>query len=408
MQASDLLPVLLLLGVPAQLSAQPAPAANADSQELSSRDAPVTFTTRTNLVLVPVVVRDRQGKAVGNLRQEDFQLLDKGKPQIITKFSIENTRLPKTVPVADSAGLVDAAAAAESTGAPNHFVAYVFDDIHSRFEDLTLARQAAEKHLDRSLDQATRAAIYTTSGQTTLEFTDDRSKLRETLLKLRPQSGSDNSISSCPQMSYYLADLIENKHDGQAKQAMILETIQCAHLDPTDVENARQIAESAARTEVRFGEQKARLALISIKDIVRRLSAAPGSRSLVMVSSGFFLTSDLRPDETEVMDRAIRANVTVSSLDARGLYTVIPGGDASERTTRQSGGHGITAHESKVRKPAPMPMCWRKSPTPPAADSFTTATASSRASTSWRRSRSTSMCSGSRRRISNWTEASTI
>ena len=104
MRASDLLPVLLLSWASAlHLAAQEA------AQELSARDAPITFTTRTNLVLVPVVVRDRQGKAVGNLRQEDFQLLDKGKPQIITKFSVENTRLPKIVPVADSAGLVDAA-----------------------------------------------------------------------------------------------------------------------------------------------------------------------------------------------------------------------------------------------------------------------------------------------------------
>jgi len=212
MQASDILAVLLLWGVSSvHLAAQPAPGANSDSQELTTRDAPVTFTSRTNLVLVPVVVRDRQGKAVGALRQEDFQLLDKGKPQIITRFWIENTRLPKIVPVADGAGLVDAASPAESAGAPTHFVAYLFDDLHSRFEDLAIAEIAAEKHFNQALDPVSRAAIYTTSGQTTLEFTNDRARLRETLLKLRPRSGSDGGLSSCPQLSYFLADLIENK-----------------------------------------------------------------------------------------------------------------------------------------------------------------------------------------------------
>ncbi len=58
------------------------------------------------------------------------------------------------------------------------------------------------------------------------------------------------------------------------------------------------------------------------------MGTLPGSRSVVLVSPGFFLTNDHRLDETDLMDRAIRANVTISSFDARGLYTVIPGGNA--------------------------------------------------------------------------------
>ena len=58
------------------------------------------------------------------------------------------------------------------------------------------------------------------------------------------------------------------------------------------------------------------------------MGTLPGSRSVVLVSPGFLLTIDHRADETDLMDRAIRANVTISSLDARGLYTVIPGGNA--------------------------------------------------------------------------------
>jgi hypothetical protein len=54
---------------------------------------------------------------------------------------------------------------------------------------------------------------------------------------------------------------------------------------------------------------------------------------LVLVSSGFFLTNDLRPEESDIMDRAIRANIRISSLNARGLYVLIPGGDASTNTS---------------------------------------------------------------------------
>ena len=41
------------------------------------------------LVVVRAVVRDSQGHAIGNLQQEDFQVFDKGKPQVITQFDVE-------------------------------------------------------------------------------------------------------------------------------------------------------------------------------------------------------------------------------------------------------------------------------------------------------------------------------
>ncbi|HEX4133810.1 MAG TPA: hypothetical protein VHY84_04240, partial [Bryobacteraceae bacterium] len=62
--------------------------------EISSQEAPVTFSSRVNLVSAPVVVRDRDGRAVGNLRQENFRLFDKGKLQTITKFTVEKTGTP--------------------------------------------------------------------------------------------------------------------------------------------------------------------------------------------------------------------------------------------------------------------------------------------------------------------------
>ncbi len=39
-----------------------------------------------NLVEVRVVVRDAKGNAVGNLKQDDFIVLDDKKPQTITRF----------------------------------------------------------------------------------------------------------------------------------------------------------------------------------------------------------------------------------------------------------------------------------------------------------------------------------
>ena len=46
--------------------------------EVTQRDAPLTFSSGVNLVLVPVVVRDRGGHAIGTLTKDDFQLFNKG------------------------------------------------------------------------------------------------------------------------------------------------------------------------------------------------------------------------------------------------------------------------------------------------------------------------------------------
>ena len=67
----------------------PAAAPNKGEPEVVTHEAPVTFSSRVNLVSVPVVIRDKDGHAVGGLKQGDFQVFDKGKPQVITKFTIQ-------------------------------------------------------------------------------------------------------------------------------------------------------------------------------------------------------------------------------------------------------------------------------------------------------------------------------
>ena len=54
-----------------------------DAPEMTAQNSPATFKTKVNLVLVPVVVRDATGRPVGTLKQANFRLFAKGKPQVI-------------------------------------------------------------------------------------------------------------------------------------------------------------------------------------------------------------------------------------------------------------------------------------------------------------------------------------
>jgi VWFA-related protein len=317
--------------------AQTQTAGDQNSAEVSSHETPATFKSRVNLVLVPVVVRDGQGRAIGNLTQEDFLIFDKGKPQVITKFSVEKSERhvsrEKESPDGNTAGTPPGGNALPV--APERYIAYLFDDIHLVFGDLVQVRDATDRNL-ASLEPTDRAAIFSTSGQTTLDFTDDRAKLHETLLRLQPRPVSRSAMAQCPDVSYFQADLITNKNDQQAFQAAVADAMNCLRLDATQP-GAMQIAQGAARSAatsaLSSGDAESRLALNVVRDVVRRISAMPGLRNIILVSPGFFTPYELVQNKTEIMDRAIHANVILSALDARGLYTIIPGGDASQAGT---------------------------------------------------------------------------
>src|SRR5580704_4880243 len=78
MMYASILAILALAGGPNQ-------------PDITQREVPFTFTTRVNLVNVPVVVRDKKGREIGNLQSGNFQLYDRGKLQEISKFTVEKT-----------------------------------------------------------------------------------------------------------------------------------------------------------------------------------------------------------------------------------------------------------------------------------------------------------------------------
>ena len=289
--------------------------------EMSQHDEPATFRTHVNLVMVPVVVRDKNGKAIGTLKKEDFQIFDKGKLQEITRFNIEQPGQHegevKTSDVNTGEGKPG------GVELPDRFIAYLFDDIHISFPDLVRTREAA-MHSMTNLRSTDRAAIFTTSGQTILEFTDDREKFRETLNRLQPRPIARIATQQCPDLTYYMADLILNKNDPSATQAAVNETIACASIQGATqldtIKMATQLMQGVARQVLSSGEQESRVALAVIRDVLHRMAGTPGQRIIVLTSPGFMAFEQYQ-ERNDVIDRAIKANVVINALDARGLYT---------------------------------------------------------------------------------------
>src|ERR1700689_653568 len=187
---------------------QPAPQTPAQPEkavtEMATHDEQATFKSRVDLVMIPVVVRDGRGKPVAGLKKEDFQLFDRGKPQNISRFTAEKAG-SQTMKFAEDADDVAKPAHKDAESViPQRFIAYLFDDVHAKFGNLAFARQAALKHVSEALAPSDRAAIFTTSGQGMVDFTDDKPRLLEALNRLMPRPIGHSGVQDCPDISYYM------------------------------------------------------------------------------------------------------------------------------------------------------------------------------------------------------------
>jgi VWFA-related protein len=340
-------------GAATQTPAEPAkPQAPAnESAEVSSRDTAPTFKVRVNLVLVRVVVRDSQGRVVPDLHKEDFQLTDNRKLQTISTFSVETPEshaVPTTTAGDPNAPADPEAAKAVAASLPQRFVSVVFDDQHLTMQDAMFVRTSAGRFFD-SLALSDRVGIYSTSGQFTQEFTEDHELLRKSLLKILPHSPTAN-LHDCPDISYYEADLIQNKQDPQALAIATEDAVQCAFGgDETKRTAAQSMSQSMAGAVVGREDSSTEYALRHLEDVMRRLGSMPGQRVMVFVSPGF-ITSTLHIEFSDLVDRATKANIVINTIDARGLYTPDLGdiadpasGSGSYRTAGYKASYAVAA-----------------------------------------------------------------
>ncbi len=279
-------------------------------------------------MLVPVVVRDKQGHAVGDLKKEDFQVFDNNKLQTISGFSIQQ-RVPTEVTPASNTPSGSSAptppnATAKSSPSPDRFVIFVFDDLHLDAQDLDHVKKAGVKVVTESLTDTDVAAVISLSGRTNSGLTHDRAKLRDAIMSLQTHAPYSATGGDCPNIDYYQADLIANKHNNTAITSAIQQVLNCAPgMDAQrDQVLAENIANAAASRALVIGHQDIQLTLANLAEIVRRVTTLPGQRTLILVSPGFLtFEPDMLSKESNIIDLAAQSDVTISTLDARGLYT---------------------------------------------------------------------------------------
>lgn len=282
------------------------------------------FRVDTKLVEIGVVVRDNHGRAVSGLTKDNFQIHDNGKQRDIANFGADSRANPASPTVVtpaqaspsspETAGKSDPAAKPVPTR--EQFIALYIDDVNAKdgqhLNDLKQTLEAAQKFVKEALKPGVQMGVFTTSGTPTLDFTADVAKLIETIASVRAHVRL--SETSCP--TPYLSYLIAVRHDTQALNELMA---------PRDLDSKAQAVQCRI-SGVQQAEETWRLArqisadtLASIGHVADRLGTMPGTRVLLLASSGFF-TATLEQQRDQIISHALQAGVVINALDSKGIY----------------------------------------------------------------------------------------
>ena len=268
-----------------------------------------TLRVETNLVELGVVVRDNSGDAVPGLTKENFRIHDNGKERDISGF-VADSSASAAKPVPQTVGKPGTAPKPESVRP--RFIALYFDDVNSKDEqhanDLKLTREAAGKFVKETLRAGVKMGVFTASGAPMLDFSSDLARLIDTIESVRPHRRlSESGASVCAAVTPYVAYLIAIRHDTEARNEV---AYQC--------KGSAEVIRAQAEETWRREKELAAETLESIGRVADLLATMPGTRVLLLASSGF-LTATLEQQRDEIVSRALHADVVINALDSKGL-----------------------------------------------------------------------------------------
>ncbi len=277
---------------------------------------PAKFTANSNLVIVDVVVRDKSGNVIDGLKPEDFSVFEDGKPQKISVFEFQKlTNAPEPPPklaLSDQLKLPEApktTITAEKPGSIQYHdkrLMILYLDFSSMgINEQLRAQDAALEYIDKRItkDDLVAILLYTSDVQVLTDFTADRDVMTS-IIKALP----------------------------------IGEMSEMAGLADTDSANGEDTGAAFVADETEFNIFNTDQKLAAIEQAARMLAPLPEKKALVYFSAGVNKTGiDNQAQLEATINAAVKANVAIYPIDARGLMADPPGGDASHAASRGTG-----------------------------------------------------------------------
>lgn len=290
---------------------------------------PLRVTTR--LVQVNVVVLDKKGQAISDLKQADFELTEQGKAQTISAFSIESNL--KAIGRAEALPPNTFSNMPARSGASQNLTILLFDTLNTAITDQMSAKAEVMRFL-ADIQPQDRVAIYGLGNSLRVlhDFTGSSEMLVRAIARYKARFSKEQAGST--------PEIVDNTNlAASAQEAQIIE-----QMDKFLNESNRMAADE-------YIQRRMSLTLAALEAIANHVSGLSGRKSLVWISGAFPFSygSDIfqvnqanvgSKNFAEVMARVTRAitsaNVAIYPVDARGLMSVAAMTPSASATTVMS------------------------------------------------------------------------
>jgi VWFA-related protein len=286
------------------------------SRTASAQNQQPTFRTETRLIIQTVTVKDKEGRPIEGLTAKDFTIVEDGEQQEIALVEFQRLAastfaqratadrpVAPTTPIAPVAPIgpaspvqtqISAAATGDIRYRDRRLIVLYFDLTAMPGADQMRAFAAARSFIGTQMDASVLIAVMAFQGgavRVKTDFTDDRARLEDVLLRLI--YGDD--------------------------------------LDGDGIRDNPETGTAFGQDDAEFNIFNTDRQLSALQTVMSMLRPLPERKTLVYFSSGLRLNgTDNYAQLRATTNAALRANVSIHSIDARGLVAQAPLGDATK------------------------------------------------------------------------------